>query len=42
MNLIHISTSIRSAFVWVDGYERAALATYHRQPGEIIHAVRRI
>jgi hypothetical protein len=39
MNLIRIVTSIRTAHIWVNGFERAALAAYHRQVGEVVHAV---
>ena len=40
MNLVKVITSIRTAFVWVNGYERAALVAYHRGVGEIIYSVK--
>ncbi len=42
MNLIHISTSLRGVFIWVEGYERAALVAYHRAVGEVIYSVQRV
>jgi len=42
LNLFLISTSIRNAYVWVHGFERSALGSYHRAVGEIIHAVVRL
>jgi len=38
-NLYAIYTSIRTAHVWVDGYERAALGAYRRTTGEVIHGI---
>ena len=42
MNLIMINTNLRTAYIWVDGSERAALVAYHRAVGEKIFAVQRI
>lgn len=42
MNLIHISTNLRSAYIWVNGFERTALVAYRRAKGEVIYSVRRI
>ena len=42
MNLIMISTSIRTAYIWVNGFERAGGVAYHRSIGEIVYAIQRI
>lgn len=42
MNLIRINTSIRTAYIFVEGYERAALGAYYRSTGEVIYSVRRV
>ena len=42
MNLYMISTSIRTAYIWVDGYERTAGVAYFRSIGERIYAIQRI
>jgi len=42
MNLIRICTNLRTAYIFVEGHERAALVAYHRTIGETIHSVRRV
>ena len=42
MNLIRITTSIRTVNIWVDGHERDALAAYYRKAGEVVHSVRKV
>ena len=37
MNLVRITTSIRTVNIWVDGYERAAGIAYFRSIGEIVY-----
>ena len=42
MNLIRIITNLRTAYIFVEGYERAALVAYHRSIGETVYSVRRV
>jgi hypothetical protein len=42
MNLIRIVTNLRTAYIFVEGHERAALCAYHRAVGEVIYSVRRV
>ena len=40
INRVKICTSLRTVFVWADGYERAALGMYRRTVAEVIYFVR--
>lgn len=42
MNLFSIITNYRIVRIWVAGFERSALAAFHRAPGEIVHSVRNV
>ena len=40
MNLVMIITSMRTALIYVDGYERSAVAAYYRSKNEQIYCVK--
>lgn len=42
MQLFMITTSIRTAFLWVDGWERSAGVAYFRAKGEVVYAIQRV
>lgn len=42
MQLFMISTSLRTAFLWVAGHERAASVAYFRAQGETVYAIQRV